>query len=137
MTQIPYILLLLGVLAPPASPPERFPEHANSADASRPQPQLREGKLIQQTSPDQLAKQQRAQEQATAESGVNGFRSAQPLGTSQKTQIKPHLLNVNLIQSDPVLTKEQRTEYWQNKAETLQSQLDELQKIEKSMMNRE
>lgn len=130
MTQLPHLLLLLGLLAPPAATHDRSPEHGNGTGVSPPQFQQSEGKLIQQ---DQV---QRAQEQAIAESGLNGFRSSQNPRTLPKAQIQPYLLKVNVIQSDPILTKKQRAEYWQNKAETLQKQLDELQKIEKSMMSR-
>ena len=128
MTQLPHLLLLLGLLAPPAATPDRSPEHGNGTGASPPQLQQREGKRIQQD--------KAQQEQAIAESGLNGFRSSQNSRTLPKAQIQPYLLKVNVIQSDPILTKQQRTEYWQNKAETLQKQLDELQKIEKSMMSR-
>jgi hypothetical protein len=130
MTQLPHLLLLLGLLAPPAATPDRSPEHGNGTGASSPQLQQSESKRIQQ---DQI---QRAQEQAIAESGLNGFRSSQNSRTLPKAQIQPYLLKVNVIQSDPMLTQKQRTEYWQNKAATLQKQLDELQKIEKSMMSR-
>jgi len=147
MTQLPHILLLLGLLAPPAAAPDRSPEHGNGTGASPPY-QQREGKLILQDKveridqksslaySDEHVKNQRAQEQVIAESGVNGFRSSQRLHTPPKVQIKPYLLKVTVIQSYPILTKEQRSDYWQNKAETLQKQLDELQKIETSMMGR-
>lgn len=148
MTQLPHLLLLLGLLAPPAATPDRSPEHGNGTGASPPQLQQRAGKVIQQAKverdnqksstvySEEHAKNQRTQEQAIAESGVNGFRSSQRLSTSPKVEIKPYLLKVTVIQSNPILTEEQRTEYWQNKAEALQKQLDELQKIEKSMMSR-
>ena len=124
MTQLPHLLLLLGLLAPPAAAPDRSPEHGNGTGAS---PPAHTGEHV---------KNQRTQEQAIAESGVNGFRSSQRLHTPPKAQMKPYLLKVAAIQNDPILTEEQRTEYWQNKAETLQKQLDELQKIETSMMSR-
>lgn len=107
----------------PRSPPRKDKKDDSKSIPGHPQ---------DERSNDQLRQQQRA-----AESGVNGFRSTPQSRAMRKIQVREHILKIGDSRPDPLSNEQMSSEQWKTKATALQFQLDELQKIERSMMNRD